>query len=291
MKVKKTIATLCCLTTEVIFGFSFLFSKTALQYTDTFVLVAVRFVVAFLLLNLLLLTGKFKLELKGKPIGKLLLLGLVQPVVYFICETIGIDKTSSAYSGVMLGLLPIAGIIFGKLFLNEQIAVKQYICVLLSVVGVFLTTVGGEVIISLAGTLFLLGAVVSAGLFAVISSSISKIFSPFERTYIMFLFASVVFTGMALVQVHGHIGDTIAGLVNMKFWLSVIYLSGVSSVIAFLLLNYSLNYLTVSTQTLLSNFCAVVSVLAGILIMHEQFSVWQLVGVAIILTSVFCVSR
>src|SRR5204862_345545 len=50
-----------------IFGFSFMFSKEALEITTPFILLAVRFTVAFIILNLLLLTGKFKLHLKGKP--------------------------------------------------------------------------------------------------------------------------------------------------------------------------------------------------------------------------------
>jgi len=43
----------------------------------TFVLLAVRFLVAFVVLNLLLLTGKFRIDLKGKPIRMLLLLSSV----------------------------------------------------------------------------------------------------------------------------------------------------------------------------------------------------------------------
>jgi hypothetical protein len=59
-----------------IFGFSFLFSKRALDIATPFVLVATRFTVAFLILNALLLTKRFTLDLKGKTIKTLFLLGL-----------------------------------------------------------------------------------------------------------------------------------------------------------------------------------------------------------------------
>ena len=65
------------------FGLSFLFSKVALERLEPFVLLAVRFIVAFVMLNLVLLTGKVKIRLTGKPVQKILMLGLVQPVLYF----------------------------------------------------------------------------------------------------------------------------------------------------------------------------------------------------------------
>ena len=54
-----------------IFGFSFLFSKTALEFASPFGLLGLRFLLAFLALNFVLLFGKTKISLKGKPIGSL----------------------------------------------------------------------------------------------------------------------------------------------------------------------------------------------------------------------------
>lgn len=57
------------------FGLSFLFSKVALERLEPFVLLAVRFIVAFVMLNLVLLTGKVKIRLTGKPFKKSSCLG------------------------------------------------------------------------------------------------------------------------------------------------------------------------------------------------------------------------
>ena len=115
---RSTLATLAGLLGYSIFGFSFLFSKLALELTTPFVLLSVRFLTAFLVMNLLVLTGKMKLSLGGKPVRMLLLLGLVQPVVYFICENYGIALTSTSFSGIMLGIIPIAGLVLGRLILK-----------------------------------------------------------------------------------------------------------------------------------------------------------------------------
>lgn len=285
-----TLATLASLAGYSIFGFSFLFSKLALDLTTPFVLLSVRFLTAFLVLNLLLLTGRVKLSLKGKPVLPLLLMGLVQPVIYFICEAFGISMTSSSFSGIMIGLVPVAGLIFGVLFLKEKCTLFQVICTLCSVVGVALTTSGGMGDFSLPGFLLLLSAVTSGALFTVLSRSIADRFSAFERTYVMFALGSAVFTAIAVVESRGHFSALTAPLSSPLFWVAVLYLAVVSSVCAFLLINFSLNHISAGQSLIFSNFTTVISVLAGIFLMGDAFSPVQLVGIAIITASVFGVS-
>lgn len=283
-------ATLAGLVGNSIFGFSFLFSKIALDVAKPFVLLSVRFLMAFLVLNLLVLTGRQKLDLKGKPTGELLLLGLVQPVFYFICESYGITMTSSAFAGVMLGLVPVIGLVLGRVMLKEPCTLRQAVCAVISILGVLLTTAGGMGNFSPLGTLLLAGAAVSASLFTAISRSAAERFTAFERTYVMFALGGTVFTAIALAQ---NWGDWDAFRVPFSvpgFWVSAAYLAVISSVVAFLLLNYAMNDLSVGKAAIFANFATVISILAGILIMKDEFTPLQLVGVVIIVISVFGVS-
>ena len=272
-----------------IFGFSFLFSKIALGLTDPFVLLSVRFLVAFAVLNLLWLTGRCSLSLRGKPVGALLALGLVQPVLYFVFESYGISQTSASFSGVMIGLAPVVGLVFGVMFLKEKCTAFQVACTLLSVVGVAMTTTGGFGA-SFTGFLLLLGAVVSAALFAILSRGIAAHFSAYERTYVMFALGSAVFTAVALAQNRASMGAVLKGLTQPAFWVAVGYLAVISSVCAFLLINYALSYIPAGRALIFSNFTTVISVLAGILIMKDTFTPVQLLGIAIITAGVFGVS-
>ena len=197
---RSTLATWAALLGYSIFGLSFLFSKLALNLTTPFVLLSARFLTAFLVLNLLALTKKMPFHLRGKPIAPLLLLGLVQPVIYFICENYGIALTSSSFSGVMLGIIPVTGLVAGRLLLAERCSRFQVACALCSVVGVALTCVGGEMVFSPLGTVLLLTAAASSSVFTAMSRGIADRFTPFERTYVMFALGSVVFTGIAAVE-------------------------------------------------------------------------------------------
>lgn len=272
-----------------IFGFSFLFSKVALNLASPMVLLAARFAVAFLVMNLILVFTKTTVSLKGKPVKKLLAMGLIQPVIYFICEAYGIQMTSASFSGIVIGLVPVAGLLLGVLFLKERCTKFQIVCTVTSVVGVALTTTGG-LEFSLLGFILLLTSVLSTASFSVISRSVSEEFSPFERTYVMLGLGAVTFILIAFIQNWGNLESAAAPLMIPDFWISVLYLGVLSSVCAFLLINYALNYLSVGHTLIFSNFTTVISVLAGILILHDAFTTVQLVGIVVIILSVFGVS-
>jgi drug/metabolite transporter (DMT)-like permease len=52
---------ICALLANVIFGFSFIFSKTALLASHPLVILAARFTIAFIFINILLVFGAFKI--------------------------------------------------------------------------------------------------------------------------------------------------------------------------------------------------------------------------------------
>ena len=54
-----------------------------------------------------------------------------------------------------------------------------------------------------------------------------------------------------------------------------------------MLLNYGSGYVSVSQATIFANFTTVISIIAGVFILHEAFSIGQVAGAAIILLSVY----
>ena len=129
-KIKALLATIVG---HVFWGFSFMASRTALDRVPVFQLLSHRFLLAFLAMNLVLLTGRFRLELKGKRVGMLLLLGLMEPVVYFIGEQYGILHSSTVFSGVMIATIPIAATLAAGPILKEKPTAGQLIFSVISV--------------------------------------------------------------------------------------------------------------------------------------------------------------
>ena len=286
---------LAALTAATIFGMSFMFSKMALVTAAPTVLLAFRFTVAVAAMSLVIalnaLVGKvrgkplFAFSLKGKPVGKLLLLGIVQPVAYFIFENYGILYTSAAVAGTIIAAVPVCCILMDVLVLHERVTRRQVLCAL---GGVALISVGGAVMISALGLLFLLLTMLSDTVYYGLSHDAAKRFTPFEMTYVMFVVGMAVFIPVALIQAGGISSELItAPAQSGSFWLAVLYLGILSSGVAYGLLNFANSHLTVSESSLFSNVTTVVSVLAGVLFLKEDFSLWQALGVVIILVCVF----
>lgn len=283
---------LMAFTGNAIFGFSFLFSKLAMDVAEPFVLLAVRFLTAFAVMHLLKTLHLVPCDLKGKNLRPLLLLGLMQPVIYFICESYGIRETSSSFAGIIIALIPIAGVGLGTVLLKERPTVLQLAFSILSVAGVIvMTAVDGMGTFQWRGFLFLLGAVISGAMFSVQSRSIADQFTAFERTYVMFGLGTVVFLSMAVLQIGTDWALWIRPLTNLGFWGSILYLACVSSVGAFLLLNKALDVLPVARSLVFANVTTVISVLAGVLLLHEHFSAIQAVGIGMVIVGVYGVNR
>ena len=222
---------LAALTAATIFGMSFMFSKMALATAAPTVLLAFRFTVAVAAMSLVIalnaLVGKvrgkplFAFSLKGKPVGKLLLLGIVQPVAYFIFENYGILYTSAAVAGTIIAAVPVCCILMDVLVLHERVTRRQVLCALGAIGGVALISVGGAVMISALGLLFLLLTMLSDTLYYGLSHDAAKRFTPFEMTYVMFVVGMAVFIPVALIQAGGISSELItAPAQSGSFWLA-----------------------------------------------------------------------
>lgn len=293
-----TLSLLAALASAVIFGMSFMFSKLALEVAAPTVLLAFRFTVAVAAMSLVILVnalvGKlrgrplFAFSLRGKPVYKLVLLGIVQPVAYFIFENYGILYTSSAVAGTIIAAVPVCCILMDVLVLHERVTLKQVLCALGAIGGVALISVGGAMMVSALGMLFLVLTMLSDTLYYGISHNAAKRFTPFEMTYVMFIVGMVVFIPVGLIYAGGLHSPLITGpMHDGGFWVAVLYLGLLSSVLAYGLLNFANSHLSVSETSLFSNVTTVVSVLAGVVLLKEPFSVWQMLGVAVILVCVF----
>ena len=301
------IATLAALIGNGIFGFSFMFSRIALDIAQPFVMLMYRFIGAFLALNLLALwsvhsgrgkntDGKIdsmRFSLRGKSIAPLLALGVVQPVIYFLCESYGISLTNSTFSGVIIALIPIVALGMGALLLGEIPRRAQVLYSLLSIMGVVLMTMmqSAEGEIRPLGVILLFGAVLSGVVFNIISRGISSRFSALERTYVMMLIAAGTFTLLAVISTGGDLQVLLAPVKNGRFLLAIGYLSLVSSVAAFLLLNYANNYLPVAKTTAFCNLTTVISLFAGVVFLGEPFGVVSLIASVMIVLGIWGVQK
>lgn len=277
---------------NMIFGFSFLFTKASLSFTTPLVLMASRFSVAFVLLTVIMLLRRQRLSLRGKPWGLLLLLGCFHPVLYFLGETYGVLYTSSTFSAIMIALIPIVSLWASAIFLKEAPSRLQSLFCSLSVLGVILitaNTAGGSN--QWKGVLFLLLAVAADVAFHLLSRKISTSFSSLERTYSMFIIGSIVFFLLMLVQNGGSMIPFLSAIRHPALLPAILYLGIASSVVAFFLLNFANTHLPVTRTIVFVNVTTLVTVVGGVIFLHEKLSLLSLCAAAMIVIGVWGVQR
>lgn len=276
----------------VIFGLSYLFSKMALNVADPIILLCLRFTVTFAIMNLLIALRVLKLNLKGKKLGGPILLGLLQPVLYFILENYGLKYTTTSFTGMISALGPIFTTVMGALILKEMPNRKQWLCICVSISGVLMVSLkSGSGENTFLGCACLLAAYFSGAFYSLLSRKLSKDFSAFELTYIMFVVGFVFFLGMAFTQYRGEtLPLMVSALGHSEFIIAVLYLGGLSSVGAYMLANYALGKLPVARQSIFQNLSTVVSVVSGVIIMGDPFGPISIVAFCLILVGVWGVN-
>ncbi len=283
---KETQAIIASIIAHIIFGLSFPFTKVALSYCTPISLLSQRFVIAFVALNLLLLTGKVSLNFKGKNLKPLMCLAIFQPVLYFICETYGIQLTTATLSSIIIALIPIVTMIADVVFLKQKVTVFKVVCALISVVGVIMITLvnASEGAVHLSGVILLIGAVICAVGFAMASQKSSKEFSSFERTYFMMFFGGVFFTILSVSQNSTNLFQTyILPWTDGSFAISLLFLSLISSVIAFFSINFAYSNAPLTKVSLYANIVPIVSAIVGITVLGEPFKLMHGISASIIL--------
>lgn len=290
---KKSGARLAALAANIIFGFSFIFSKKALEVTEPLIILSVRFTVAFVVMTLIMLLRRHRFSVRGKPILGLVAMAMAQPLLYFIFELYGLTLVSSALSGVIIALVPIAVMLLSAAFLSEKPNFGQGLCAILSLAGISVMSIisndGSRN--SLLGILLLAAAVLCAAVFNVLSRSVAPHFTAFERTWFMMLIACPGFNIISAVFYRGEYFKKLAlAFASPNFILAVLYLAVLSSVGAFFLYNYSSSVISAIEASSFSNIVTVVTVLAGVLILGERFSLPQYLLCAVILAGVWGVN-
>lgn len=292
-KNRSKLAILAAIGVYTLWGFTFMASKVAQGYVTPFILLAYRFDVAALGLAIPFIIGREKLNFKGRNIKPLLLLGLIEPCIYFVGEQYGLRYTNAAFSGVMIAVIPIVTLVFTAVFLKEKPTRAQWLFCILSILGVIAITLsensGGD--IKPIGLICLIVAVLTGSVYSIISRRISDEFSVYERTFVMMLMAAVFFTALAVIENANELGALIAPLHHGDFILAVLYLSLGASVLGYTLFNFAVSNAPMPKVIIFCNLVTVFSVLSGVFLLKERFSLISAASMVAVLVGIWGVQK
>lgn len=278
----------------ILIGFSFLFTKLALNYADPLDMLAYRFALSFVALAIPVRFGWVRLS-KPKQGQRnrlpLLLIGLVYPTAFFGFQSFGLDASTTSGAGIFSAIAPIFTLLLGALLLKERPTRLQLLSVLVSVFGLALMaglSGGSPEGTSVLGASLILLSAVSLALYGVMARGMRSEYSAIQLSYSMMRTGCVVFVLLALLRhaAQGTLAELLAPLREPGFWLPLLYIGLLSSVVSSWLSNVVLARLEAFKVSLFVNLGNLITIASGVVLMNDGWSPAQTVGTVCMLAGV-----
>lgn len=264
---------------------------------DAIDILALRFLLSFVVLWLLKTTKLIKIEVGAKDVFKkterhqfikpLFLAALFSPVIEMLFETTGFTATSAVTAGVILSLSPIVACVSESLILKESTTTAQKVCLTLGIIGVIYIAVSTDTSSgsnTLFGIICLCLAIVAGPMYLVFLRKSSGKFKPIEITYFSCLLGTIVFNFISVFK-HLYQGD-IAHYFDPYFdpdnIMGFITISIISTIFCTLMNNFSMSKLQASTVSAFGGVSTVVTILVGVLFLDETLYYFHYIGFALI---------
>jgi len=271
----------------IFWGISFVATKIALESIPTFTLILARFALAGCVFLILMVLRGFP-RLTRKDHGKIILIALCEPGLYFTFETIGLQYTTAPMASLIIATIPVAVFILAALFLGERTRLVGIVGMVASLAGIailitadphFTWSVSGH----LLGDLLIFGAVLSAAFYMVCARSLGKNRSAMEFTGLQTIYGALLFVPAFLWE----LPEVRWAEMTMRSVAAVGFLTLFATIGAFLCYNHALTRLPATRAAIFINGIPVVTALSAWVLLGEWLTVVQMSGGAMVLAGVF----
>ena len=271
----------------IFWGVSFVATKIALESIPTFTLILARFALAgCVFLILMVLRGFPRLTLKDH--GKVILIALCEPGLYFTFETIGLQHTTAPMASLIIATTPVAVLVLAAVFLGERTRLVGIVGMGTSLAGIAILITGDphftwSVSGHLLGDLLIFGAVLSAAFYMVCARSLGKNRSALEFTGLQTIYGALLFVPAFLWE----LPEVQWAEMSTRSVAAVGFLTLFATIGAFLCYNHALTRLPATRAAIFINGIPVVTALSAWVLLGERLTVVQMSGGIMVLAGVF----
>lgn len=265
----------------VIWGGGFVASDIALESMKPFQIMMVRFLLASVLMGMISLGQKNREEKSVDRIGAIragILMGIAL-FVGFSLQIIGLQYTTPSKNAFLTALNVVIVPFIAFIILKKKIGAKGIIGAILSVVGVALLSLNGNLTLGLGDALTLICAVGFAFQIFFTSEFVKKY--PVSILNMVQMITAFVLSAVSLVI----FGET-DFQVTTQGWLSVLYLGVISTTLCYLLQTACQRYVDETKAAIVLSMESVFGTIFSIIILHEVITLRMVIGCVIILTAV-----
>jgi drug/metabolite transporter (DMT)-like permease len=230
---------------------------------------------------------------RAKPGAKAWLAGAVVGVLLLFAGnggvTVGETTLPSGFAAVLVATVPLWMIIFAWPLQHQRITYRSAAALTVGLGGVIILVGGGTAAGRISSVILVLGAAAAWGFGSVLSHRLAVPSHAMLAAAIEMLAGGVVL--LAVGAGSGEFSRVHWSSIPATSWIALAYLVGPGSILAFTAYGYALSHLPVTTVSTYAYVNPVVAVLAGIVILGEQFTWREGLGTALVLVSVVITLR
>ena len=265
----------------VIWGGGFVASDMALGSMKPFQIMMVRFLLASVLMGMISM-GQHKKEGKLENRAGAIKAGILMGIALFAgfaLQIIGLQYTTPSKNAFLTALNVVIVPFIAFIILKKKVGMKGIIGAIMSVIGVALLSLNGNLTLSLGDGLTLLCAVGFAFQ--------SCLTGEFVKEYLASVLNMVqMITAFVLSAVSLVIFGENDFQVTTQGWLSVLYLGVISTTVCYLLQTACQKYVDETKAAIVLSMESVFGTIFSIIILHEVITLRMVIGCAIILAAV-----
>ena len=273
----------------IFWGISFISTKVVLQEIPPVSIAFFRQFIALVPLIIWVLATKTSLRIKPRDL--LLLAGscFFGIVLYFVFENNGLMLTTASSASMIVAAVPIFTLISEALLFKMKVNLKIILCVLISIAGVYLViSVNGKLDFSSStflGNMLIMGAMISWVIYTILSRRLGNRYVSLVITIYQTAISSILFIPFIIPEIQSWKPVTLVPLLNL------IYLGVFCSAISYFSFLYAIKRLGPTVSSAFLNLIPVVAVITGFLVLGERLTLIQYFGMALIMLSLFKLSR
>ena len=270
---KKGLALAAFIITTVLWGTSFIITKTITKELPIFVYLTLRYSIA--IIGIIPILYRFKGFNK-----KILYGGIITGIIYFISivfQTYGLQTTTAGKAGFITGLGTVLVPFMTWFAYKKKVKLRVWIAVVLSTVGMGFLLLEGESGVFIGDMLVLVCAVFYA-IFIVVNDDYVKKVDVYLFSFVQLATLSILCLGSSfLLSENWSISSN-----TIDFWLVMLYMGLIVTTVTFLFQNYGQQYLTPAKTAIIFTLEPVFAAFFGFLFGNELLTVFGIIGATII---------
>ncbi|MDF9413875.1 DMT family transporter [Brevibacillus laterosporus] len=286
MKNKNTAGHLSALITILIWGITFVSTKTLLNNFSPIDILFFRFVIGFMVL---IVVYPYRLKVTNKKQElTFACAGLCGVTLYYLIENIALTFTMASNVGIISSIVPFFTVILSYLFLKEEpLRINFFIGFVIAITGISLISLNGTSNFQLnpLGDLLAVLATLIWAIYSVLTRKISSYGYHTIQTTRRVFFYGILFMLPALFLFNFQL--KLERFTNPVSLFNILFLGLGASALCFITWNYAVKVLGVVKTSVYIYVVPIVTLVTSIIVLHEQITYLTAFGTILTLAGLF----